>query len=98
MASAKADAALKELGVKFRCLPKTGKRTPEELEKEHSGWFRRLHAFRAGGEARISLLKRKYGWRRSQVRGIDRVTTWLGWGVVAHNLTKYARAEAAKAR
>jgi len=98
MASAKADTALKDLGVKYRCLPKTGKRTEAERAKEHSGWFRRLHAFRAGGEARISLLKRKYGWRRSRVRGIDRVKSWVGWGVVAHNLDKYARMEAAKAR
>jgi transposase, IS5 family len=97
MASSKADGALADLGVAFRCLPKRGKRTEAEREREHCGWFRRLHAFRAGGEARISVLKRKYGWRRSRARGIDRVQTWVGWGVVTHNLTKYARSEAAKA-
>lgn len=97
MASAKADAALQGLGVEFRCLPKTGKRTEAEREKEHSGWFRRLHAFRAGGEARISVLKRKYGWRRSGTRGLARVKTWVGWGAVAHNLSKYARIRVAKA-
>jgi IS5 family transposase len=98
MASAKADQALEKMGIKFRCLPKTGKRTEAERAKEHSGWFRRLHAFRAGGEARISVLKRKYGWRRSQPRGIDRVKTWVGWGAVAHNLTKYARMQAVSGR
>ena len=97
MASIKADGVLKDLGITYRCLPKRGKRTEAEREKEHSRWFRRLHAFRAGGEARISLLKRKYGWRRSGARGIDRVKTWVGWGVVAHNLTKYARLQAARA-
>jgi IS5 family transposase len=97
MASFKADGVLKDLGIPYRCLPKRGKRTEAEREKEHSGWFRRLHAFRAGGEARISVLKRKYGWRRSRARGIDRVKTWVGWGVVTHNLNKYARLHASKA-
>lgn len=97
MASLTADGVLKDLGIPYRCLPKRGKRTEAEREKEHSGWFRRLHAFRAGGEARISVLKRKYGWRRSRSRGIDRVKTWVGWGVVTHNLNKYARFQAAKA-
>lgn len=97
MASTKADSALEDLGIAYRCLPKRGKRSEAEREKERSGWFRRLHAFRAGGEARISVLKRKYGWRRSRARGIDRVRTWVGWGVVTHNLNKYARFQAARA-
>jgi IS5 family transposase len=97
MASTKADGELKDLGIAYRCLPKRGKRTEAEREKEHSGWFRRLRAFRAGGEARISLLKRKYGWRRSRARGIDRVKPWVGWGVVTHNLSKYAHFQAQKA-
>ncbi len=89
MVPPKGDAALEELGVKRRCLPKTGKQSDAERAKERSWWFRRLRAFRAGGEGRISLLKRKYGWRRSRVRGLKRVQTWVGWGAVAHNLSKY---------
>lgn len=97
MASAKADRALKQLGVKRRCLPKTGKKTEAERATERASWFRRLRAFRAGGEGRISLLKRKYGWRRSRVRGHTRVKDWVGWGAVAHNLSKYAQIQAAAA-
>ena len=97
MASAKADTEIEQLGVPHRCLPKNGKKTDAEWAKERSSWFRRLRAFRAGGEGRISLLKRKYGWRRSRVRGLARTTEWVGWGVVAHNLSKYAQMQAAKA-
>lgn len=91
------EKALEKLGVEHCSLPKTGPKTAAEQEKERSRWFRRLQRFRAGGEGRISLLKRKYGWRRSQLRGIDRVKTWVGWGVIAHNLDKYARFELAQA-
>lgn len=96
MASSTADGVLKDLGIAYRCLPKRGKWTEADRAKERSGWFRRLHAFRAGGEARISVLKRKYGWRRSRARGIDRVGTWVGWGVVTHNLSKYAGFQVAR--
>jgi IS5 family transposase len=91
------EKALEKLGVEQCSLPKTGPKTAAEQERERSRWFRRLQRFRAGGEGRISLLKRKYGWRRSQLRGIDRVKTWVGWGVIAHNLDKYARFELAQA-
>ena len=91
------EKALKKLGVEHCSLPKTGPKTPAEREKEQSRWFRRLQRFRAGGEGRISLLKRKYGWRRSRLRGLDGVETWVGWGAVAHNLAKYGQMQAAKA-
>jgi IS5 family transposase len=97
MASAKADAEIEQLGVPRRCLPKTGKKTDADRAKERSAWFRRLRAFRAGGEGRISLLKRKYGWHRTRVRGLARTKDWVGWGVVAHNLSKYAQIEVQKA-
>lgn len=95
MVPPKGDAALEELGVKRRCLPKTGRKTEEDWTRERMSWFRRLRAFRAGGEGRISLLKRKYGWRRSRVRGLARTQEWVGWGVVAHNLNKFAQAQTA---
>lgn len=95
MASAANERKLSELGVERCSLPKTGKKSPAETAKEATSWFRRLQRFRAGGEARISLLKRKYGWRRSLIRGQAGASTWTGWGVIAHNLTRYARLEVA---
>jgi transposase, IS5 family len=97
MASEANDLALQTLGVEHRSLPKTGKKDAAEQAREASSWFRRLQRFRAGGEGRISLLKRRYGWRRSRLRGYDRVKTWIGWGAITHNLTKYARLQLAKA-
>ena len=98
MASAGNDRKLRDLGVVRRSLPKTGPKTPAEAAKEASGWFRFLQRFRAGGEARISLLKRKYGWRRSLVWGEERTSTWVGWGAIAHNLTRYGRLQVAAAK
>jgi IS5 family transposase len=97
MASEANDLELQALGVEHRSLPKTGKKDAVEQAREASSWFRRLQRFRAGGEGRISLLKRRYGWRRSRLRGYDRVNTWIGWGAITHNLTKYARLQVAKA-
>ena len=97
MARASNVTALKELGVEHCSLPKTGPKTEAEQATERSFWFRRLQRFRAGGEGRISLLKREYGWRRSRLRGGTGVETWVGWGVITHNLTKYGRLTTAKA-
>jgi len=91
------EKALLKLGVDHCSLPKTGPKTAAERDKERSRWFRRLQRFRAGGEGRISLLKRKYGWRRSRLRGLDGVRTWVGWGAITHNLAKYGQMQASKA-
>lgn len=97
MARPSNEKALLNLGVERCSLPKTGPKTAAEQAKERSGWFRRLQRFRAGGEGRISLLKRKYGWRRSELRGLDGVQTWVGWGAITHNLAKYGQMHTAKA-
>jgi IS5 family transposase len=89
------EKALLKLGVERCSLPKTGPKTPAEQAKERSRWFRRLQRFRAGGEGRISLLKRRYGWRHSRLRGLDGVKTWIGWGAITHNLAKYGQMQAA---
>lgn len=91
------EKVLWKMGVTHCSLPKTGPKTADEQKKERSRWFRRLQRFRAGGEGRISLLKRKYGWRRSRLRGLDGVKTWVGWGAIAHNLAKYGQMQAVRA-
>lgn len=91
------EKALLKLGLERCSLPKTGPKTAAEQAKERSRWFRRLQRFRAGGEGRISLLKRRYGWRHSRLRGLDGVKTWIGWGAITHNLAKYGQMQAAKA-
>jgi len=46
----------------------------------------RLYRYRAGAEGRISHLKRRYGLRRSRLKGHDGQRTWCGWSILAYNL------------
>ena len=50
---------------------------------------KRLQRYRTGIEGRISHLKRRYGLRRSRLKGYrgQRITT--GWAVLAYNLDTY---------
>lgn len=79
---------LQEKGVARVSLPRKGKKSSERRRYEKQPWFRRLQRFRAGGEGTISLLKRRYGLRRSLFRGHEGTRTWVGFGVMTHNLVR----------
>lgn len=81
----------REQGVEKICIPKPGKKTEERKEYEKQYWFKRLNRFRAGSEAKISLLKRKYGLDRSMIRGTEGTGIWIGYGVMSANLWQIAR-------
>jgi IS5 family transposase len=85
---AKIDAELEALGVKFVAIPRRGKPGPARTKVQRSRRFVRLVKWRTGSEARISCLKRDFGWRRSLFDGIDGAQIWCGWGVLAHNSIK----------
>jgi transposase, IS5 family len=51
---------------------------------------RRMAKFRVGCEGRISHLKRRYGLRRSRLKGHDGTRTWAAWAVLAYNLDTLA--------
>jgi IS5 family transposase len=51
---------------------------------------RRLARFRVGAEGRISHLKRRYGLRRSRLKGHAGARTWAGWAILAYNLDTLA--------
>ena len=51
---------------------------------------RRLAKFRVGAEGRISHLKRRYGLRRSRLKGHDGARTWAAWAILAYNLDTLA--------
>ncbi len=51
---------------------------------------RRLAKFRVGCEGRISHLKRRYGLRRSRLKGHQGARTWAAWAVLAYNLDTLA--------
>jgi len=82
---------LKDSGVKQASIPKRGKVREDRRRYQKQSWFKRLQRFRAGIEARISLLKRKFGLKRSLMRGSPGVNIWVGQGILAHNLWQAAR-------
>jgi IS5 family transposase len=51
---------------------------------------RRLARFRVGAEGRISHLKRRYGLRRSRLKGHQGAKTTAAWAILAYNLDTLA--------
>jgi IS5 family transposase len=84
-------AAVAEVGVQRVCVPKRGRRKEKEEEQEHSRWFKLGQAFRAGIEGTISVLKRVFGLWRCLREGWVHFQSWVGTGVLAHNLVLLAR-------
>ena len=82
---------LKGSGVKQVSIPARGKISRERRIYQKQSWFKRLQRFRAGCEARISLLKRKFGIRRSLMRGNTGTEIWVGQGIFTQNLWQVAR-------
>ncbi len=82
------DAGLEALGVKRVVIPRKGRPGPARQHVQRGPSFRKLVKWRTGSEARISCLKRDYGWRRTLTDGETGAATWCGWGVLAHNATK----------
>jgi IS5 family transposase len=85
---AKVDAELEALGVRRVAIPRRGKPGAARQQLQRGRAFTRLVKWRTGSEARISHLKRDYGWARTRVDGIGGTRAWCGWGVLAHNATK----------
>jgi len=78
-------------GVRVIAIPRCGRRSKARVMEEHSPSFRRASRWRAGIEARISVLKRMYGMRRSRYRCHDRVAMGVGLSIFAHNTCRWAR-------
>ena len=70
------------LGVKRVALP----RATHTREKIKQRWFRGALRWRTGCEAKISVLKRRYGLRRCRYRGMSGMERCVGFGVIASNL------------
>lgn len=83
---------LRERGVQKISIPAKGLLSSKQSTIQHYPWFKRLQRWRAGGEAKISLLKRKFGLKRSLPRGNEGSAMWIGWGIITHNLIQMARA------
>ena len=90
------DKQITDLGVKNVVIPRKGKPSEARRATEHSRPFRRLVKWRTGSERRVAQLKRRYGWDRAMLDGLDGAKTWCGLGVLAHNSVKIAALMAAK--
>jgi IS5 family transposase len=82
---------LREGGVKQVSIPVRGRANEERRAEQKRPWFKRLQRFRAGVEAMISLLKRRFGLKRSLMRGVPGTEIWVGQGIFTHNLWQAAR-------
>ena len=82
----KAPALLDKVGKV--AIPRKGKRKGPD---EHTGWFRKLVASRAGIEAIISHLKTDHRMNKSRYKGFDGDRMNVSWAVIAWNLAKWAR-------
>ncbi len=89
--SKKNETHLQELGVARISTPFRGKKSKKRTELENQLWYKDLQRYRAAGEAKISLLKRKYGLGRSRYRGFAGSKTWIGLGIWVHNLRRAAQ-------
>lgn len=82
------DDELHKRGIVHVSIPVKGGKSGMRRRTEKSAWFRRLQRWRSGGEALISLLKRKYGLRRMRVRGDYSTEVAIGWGCITQNLVR----------
>jgi IS5 family transposase len=90
MASAANERLAREAGVRQVALPRVGKAPPDRRAEEKGSRFKRGYRFRAGIEGRIHALRRDYGLKRCRYHGERGMGRWVGWGVLAHNLSKVA--------
>jgi IS5 family transposase len=72
-------------------IAKKGKRTAEQLEREHDPVFRHAQRFRAGVEGTISFLKRVLGLSRCFTKGWAHFQATVGASIFTHNLLILAR-------
>jgi len=83
--------AAKALGVRDVGFHKKRGLMIEDMVK--SKWiYRQLRNFRAGVEANISWLKRSYGLRRCNWKGLERFKSYVWSSIVTYNLVLLARA------
>lgn len=79
-----ADRVLVDMGIRDTVIPRVGNAAPHESTR---AWKRR-YRWRAGVEGRISHCKRRFGLRRTRLKGHAGARIWTGAGIFAHNLNK----------
>jgi IS5 family transposase len=88
--SSKNEKEIQSLNVKHVAFPKPGKKSEKRVKYERQHWFKRLTRWRAGSEATISLLKRKYGFDVCLFHGKN-TGIWVNLSIFTHNVSKLAK-------
>lgn len=78
-------------GVKRVALPARGQLSESRAELQGKRWFKRINHWRKGIEARISTLKHPFHMLRAWYKGDKGFKRYVGWCVIANNLTSMAR-------
>lgn len=92
--SAQNEQALQEKGIYSGLCPRSVDELSKRLEAESQ--LKEGLKRRAGTEARISILIRKFMGTPAQAKGFQHREMMVGWAVLIHNLWKLARLEQAK--
>lgn len=87
--SADNEEKVKKRGT-YAAIPKRGYKDKRRLRRERSKRFRSAQNWRAGGEAKISELKRVHGASRSRARTEQGYSRSIGWGIIGCNLKTIA--------
>ena len=77
---------MRDAGIRQISIPKKGKLNGHEKKRQRKSWFQDLQKYRAGGEAKISWLKRCFGLDRCLYKGEQGFGRWVGAGILANNL------------
>lgn len=77
--------------IKNVSMPKKGKLNQQEKEFQDTPQFKKGQCFRAGGEAKVSLLKRKYRLDRCLYKGTVGMKLWVAGGILTCNLFTMAK-------
>jgi len=80
------EAGVTKIGIRWR-----GHAPPGIAAKQKRSWFKALYRFRAGIEAGIRFLDRKFGMKRSMFRGTPGTHVWVSWCLIAANLYRFGR-------
>jgi transposase, IS5 family len=84
--SAKNETNATVLGVQQVAVPQVGTKNQQRQRRQKKRWFKKAQKWRAGGEGRISVLKRRHGLNRCLYKGSAGMKRWVGLGIIADTL------------
>ena len=85
---ARVDQELADLGVVRAATPTPRPRQSRPPAGRAPAWLPPAGQWRTGCEGRISCRKRRFGWDRTRMDGIQGARICCGHGMVAHNFVK----------